>query len=101
MSISKAAAWLALAGFVAVFAFGLSIDPGFNIDFSNLGIWIQVMIADLYVGFLLFAIIIFIVEPNKLKALCWCAPLFILGNGVSAVWLILNVDKIRDRFTQN
>ena len=46
--------------------------------------WGVVTLADLYAGFLFAAVVIFIAEPDKRVALVWAAPIFFLGNVVTA-----------------
>ncbi len=56
--------------------------------------WGQVAMADLYVGFVLFAIIIGITERSWVAAAFWIAPVFVLGNVWSAVWLAVRLPKL-------
>jgi hypothetical protein len=63
--------------------------------------WVTVGLIDMILGFVLISVIIYIVEPVKWKALCWIVPLFIIGNGLSALWLFLNIDKIQAKFTSS
>jgi hypothetical protein len=49
--------------------------------------WGVVSLIDLYLGFVLIAILIWVFEPNKLIALVFILPLPILGNVWSAVWV--------------
>lgn len=49
--------------------------------------WGVVSLIDLYLGFVLLAILIWVFEPNKLIALAFILPLPILGNVWSAVWV--------------
>lgn len=51
--------------------------------------WGIVAMVDLYLGFLISAIVIFLVEPDKRVALIWILPIFVLGNVVTAFWLAL------------
>ena len=51
--------------------------------------WGVVTLLDLYTGFILFSLIIWICEPRKWVAMCWIAPVFVLGNIVPALWLVL------------
>jgi hypothetical protein len=52
--------------------------------------WGLVGLADLYLGFILFAAVIAGFEPRRAVAVAWIIGLFVLGNLVSAVWLVLN-----------
>ena len=51
--------------------------------------WGIVTMVDLYLGFLLSAVVIFYAEPDKKVALIWLLPIFVLGNVVTAVWFVL------------
>ena len=97
MTLSKTAAYLALGLFLALMLWAWSTGAPINLDAFTQDAWVTVGLGDLMIGFLLISIVIFVVEPVKWKALCWCAPMFIIGNGVGALWLILNIDRIRDR----
>ncbi|MCR9238789.1 MAG: hypothetical protein NXI17_19145 [Alphaproteobacteria bacterium] len=51
--------------------------------------WGIVSMVDLYLGFLLSAVVIFYAEPDKKVALIWLLPIFVLGNVVTALWFVL------------
>lgn len=55
--------------------------------------WGKIMVADLYLGFFLFAIIILAFEPPWIS-LPVVILLFVLGNWVSAFWLAARLPKI-------
>ncbi|NQV22666.1 MAG: hypothetical protein HQ511_14730 [Rhodospirillales bacterium] len=61
--------------------------------------WPFVVTLDLMVGFLFLSFMIYFVEGDVAKTLYWAVPLFILGNVVSAVYLIVNLNKIRGRLS--
>lgn len=52
------------------------------------GPWGVVTLIDLYLGFLFIAILIWLLEPNKLIALAFIAPMPFLGNVWAAVWMV-------------
>ena len=56
--------------------------------------WGVVSLIDLYLGFVLIAILIWVFEPNKLIALAFILPLPILGNVWSAVWLAWRLGRL-------
>jgi hypothetical protein len=56
--------------------------------------WGIVALADLYIGFMIFSMMVFLVEKSKLTALAWTLPLFVLGNCVSLAYVIFNFKKI-------
>ena len=49
--------------------------------------WGAVTLADLYLGFVFLAVIIWLLEPNKAIALAFIVPLPFLGNVWAAVWM--------------
>ena len=59
--------------------------------------WGVVSLIDLYLGFVLIAILIWVFEPNKLIALAFILPLPILGNVWSAVWLAWRLGALINR----
>ena len=59
--------------------------------------WGVVSLIDLYLGFVLIAILIRVFEPNKLIALAFILPLPILGNVWSAVWLAWRLGALINR----
>ncbi len=59
--------------------------------------WGKITLLDLYVGFLLWAVLVFLAEPNKLVALVWIVPTFFLGNIVPALWFVLKLPELARR----
>ncbi|MBU6406129.1 MAG: hypothetical protein KGS44_03180 [Alphaproteobacteria bacterium] len=62
--------------------------------------WGQVAMADLYVGFVLFAVVIGLTEKSWVSAAFWIAPLFFLGNVWSAVWLVVRLPDLAARLSR-
>jgi hypothetical protein len=62
--------------------------------------WGIVTLADLYVGFALFAVIVFIAERSWLSAALWSAPLLFLGNIWAALWLVLRLPSLIRRLNR-
>jgi hypothetical protein len=56
--------------------------------------WGAVTMADLYTGFVLFAIVIFLTEKTLLSAILWIFPLFFLGNIWAALWLFIRLPTL-------
>ena len=50
--------------------------------------WGVVSLIDLYLGFFLIAVLIWVVEPNKAIALLFILPLPVLGNVWAAAWAV-------------
>ena len=59
--------------------------------------WSFVVLGDIVLGFLLMSFVIYFCEPSGARALLWIIPLFILGNVVGAVYVPLNLRRIRTR----
>lgn len=62
--------------------------------------WGAVTMADLYTGFVLFAIVIFLAEKSWFAALLWSVPLFFLGNIWAALWLFVRLPSLARRFNR-
>jgi hypothetical protein len=58
------------------------------------------MLADLYVGFALFAVIVFLAERSWLNALLWAAPIFVIGNIWTAAWLLIRLPSLARRLNR-
>jgi len=63
--------------------------------------WGVASLADLYVGFVLFAILVYLVERSWVAMLLWAAPVFVLGNVWAALWFALKLPEIARRLTAN
>ena len=62
--------------------------------------WGIAMLADLYVGFILFASIVFLTERSLLVAALWAAPVFILGNIWAALWLVIRLPHLAKQLSK-
>ena len=56
--------------------------------------WGVVTLYDLYLGFFLIAVLIWILEPNKKIALAFIVPLPFLGNLWAALWLAWRLTRL-------
>lgn len=69
-------------------------------DFSASGAWLVrdpwgiVTLADLYIGFALFAVVIALFERKTWRAVLWIAPLPFLGNLWALVWLAFTLPEL-------
>lgn len=95
---------LVVLGYAAVMVlltvWGFYIDPGFASFFSSLSFrepWPLTVTLDFVLGLLLFSIVIYLIEGSARKAVCWGVLMFLMGNIISAIYLLLNMDKIRTR----
>ena len=63
-------------------------------DFGAAGAWLTsdpwgiVTLTDLYLGFFFFAVLVWLLEPNKAIALLFILPLPFLGHVWSAIWMV-------------
>lgn len=90
--------------FAAIFALALLVlivyaarSADFWASFSMLASdpWGLVALADLYLGFFLFAAVIWTFEESRGSAIAWSVALFVLGNPVAALWLIAKLPELR------
>lgn len=71
-------------------------------DFRAAGAWLTgdpwgiVTLADLYLGFLLSAVVIAAMERNW-KAVLWIAPIPVLGNLWTIVWFVVRFPGLMER----
>ncbi|PWE18446.1 hypothetical protein DDZ18_02235 [Marinicauda salina] len=56
--------------------------------------WGAVTLADLYLGFVFLAVIIWLMEPDKRIALAFILPLPFLGNVWAAVWMAWRLGRV-------
>ena len=73
--------------------------------FDQLGVmttlpWGLTALIDLYAGFALLTIIIFLAEKSFLMAALWSAPMFLLGNVWAALWLVFRVGSLARRLNR-
>lgn len=95
---------LALLGVVLWATFAMQdLHGGFFDQFEVVSTlpWGVAALADLYAGFLLFSVVVFLTERSWLRALLWAAPIFILGNIWTALWLVLRLPRLAQRLSQN
>ncbi len=81
---------------LAGWAFGAGeFGPEFEV-LSTL-VWGKQLIGDFYGGILLMSVFIFMIERNWLRALLWAAPIFVLGNMWTALWVAWRAPEILRR----
>jgi len=94
---------LALLGLVLWAAFSMQDLHGsflFQFDAIRTLPWGIVTLVDLYIGFLFFAIIVFLTERSWMVAALWAVPIFILGNIWAAVWLVIRLPHIAKQLSK-
>ena len=98
LRLLSAAGGLLLAGLIvwAMMTAGQSLPEA--IAWLVSGPWGVVTLADLYLGFALLAVLIWLVEPDKRIALLFILPLPVLGNVWAAVWVALRLKAVAARF---
>lgn len=62
--------------------------------------WGVAALADLYIGFVLFAVIVFLTERSWVIAALWAAPVFILGNLWAALWLVIRLPHLAKQLSK-
>ena len=94
---------LALLGLVIWAAFSLQDLHGSFLDqFSVVTTlpWGIAALADLYLGFVLFASIVFLTERSWVIAAIWAVPIFILGNIWAALWLVIRLPHLAKQLSK-
>lgn len=94
---------LALLGLVLWAAFAMQDLHGTFFDqFAVLTTlpWGIATLADLYVGFVLFAALVFLTERSWLVAALWAAPVFILGNIWAALWFVVRLPHLAKQLSK-
>ena len=56
--------------------------------------WGKTTLVDLYLGFVITAVVMGLVEKTLAARLFWIVPLFFLGNVWSALWFALKLPRI-------
>ncbi len=62
--------------------------------------WGIVSIADLMVGFVLFAVLVFFTERSWILAALWAAPVLLLGNVWAAVWFVVRLPHLAKQLSK-
>jgi hypothetical protein len=95
MTMIRALYLAAGLGFAAIIVWAFNAGD-FGASFSAIlaDPWGIVALADLYLGFLLFAFVIAGFEASAWRAAPWIVAMVLLGNTVSAVWLALNAPRL-------
>lgn len=86
---------LGLTVLIVLAALEAPIGEGFGRITQDL--WGWTTLADLYLGFVLIAIVIAYFEENAVVAAFWVLPLFFLGNVWSALWFVVRLPIIAKR----
>jgi hypothetical protein len=63
--------------------------------------WGVATLADLYVGFFFFAVIVFLTERSWVAALAWALPIFIIGHVWSALWLVVRLPHLAKKLAKS
>ncbi len=94
---------LALLGLVLWAGFALRDLHGGFLD--QLGVvtilpWGIAALADLYVGLVLFATLVFLTERSWLVAALWAVPVFVLGNIWAALWFVIRLPQLAKQLSK-
>lgn len=63
--------------------------------------WGLVALVDLYLGFLVTAVVVALFEDRAWKTAAFVAALLVLGNVVSLAWLAWRLPRLRRRLTRD
>ena len=88
---------LASLVFIGVLVWAFSTGAGFDLAAFTTDPWVATASADLIFGFILLAVVIAWNEPSPVRAALWIVPIFIVGNLVPALYLLLNGRKMVER----
>lgn len=98
--MAKSTIGIYLLAFIVLFVWALVNDPLAKGFFAILGEpWVWVVWMDFVFGCLLLSWIIYFIEGSAKTALIWAIPLFIVGNIVGAAYVLLNLEKIKNRIS--
>ncbi|WP_425062157.1 DUF1475 family protein [Pyruvatibacter mobilis] len=90
---------LAFAGALAWgFAEGGSVVP--LLEIMTADPWGVVTLADLYLGFVLVAFLMVLLEQRRLTGILWGVATVVLGNIVTAAWIVFRLPKVIARLAQ-
>jgi hypothetical protein len=77
-------------GFAALIVWAsLNADFGQSFDAIASDPWGVVSLADLYLGFFIFAAFVFLVDGVRPASFAWVIALMVLGNALAVVWLVV------------
>jgi hypothetical protein len=62
--------------------------------------WGVASLVDLYVGFLLFATLVFLTERSWVVAALWAIPVFIVGNFWAALWFVIRLPHLAKQLSK-
>ncbi|MFN3231761.1 MAG: hypothetical protein ACE363_06325 [Alphaproteobacteria bacterium] len=97
--MSKAVIWVGAIVFAGFLVWGFLSGQPFRLSTFTQDPWIIVVVADLYLGFILMAVVIAVVEGSVVKAAPWIIALMIAGNLVAAVYLLLHFARLSAPFS--
>ncbi|HRO03631.1 MAG TPA: hypothetical protein PLS69_08535, partial [Terricaulis sp.] len=62
--------------------------------------WGVATLADLIVGFVLFAVLVFLTERSWVVAALWAAPILLLGNVWAAIWFVIRLPHLAKQLSK-
>lgn len=62
--------------------------------------WGTAGLVDLYIGFVLIAVLMFLTERSWVVAALWAAPLFVLGNVWAALWFVIRLPHLAKQLSK-
>lgn len=102
--------WRVVFGALGIGLAALIVWASFNANFGQsfsaivADPWGVVSLADLYLGFFIFAAFVFLVDGARPTSFVWVIALMFLGNVLAVVWLVLRwpslMRRLSDRVSQ-
>ncbi len=86
---------LILAGLIVWASFAADIGQSFGAIVADP--WGLVALVDLYLGFAIFWVFLFLVDGVKPTTFVWAIALLFLGNVLAVVWLVLRWNTLSKR----
>lgn len=62
--------------------------------------WGVASLSDLYLGYVLFVVVVFLTERSWIVALLWSVPILVLGNVWTAFWLAIRLPHLAKLLAQ-
>lgn len=62
--------------------------------------WGVARFVDIFVGFMLFAVLVFLTERSWIVAALWAAPVFVFGNVWAALWFVIRLPHLAKQLSK-
>jgi hypothetical protein len=106
MNVLRAVIGIGGLALLGVFLWAAFAQPDLNGGFlDQAGViatlpWGVATLSDLSLGWVLFAVIVFLTERSWLVALLWVVPILLLGNVWAAIWLAIRLPHLAKQLSK-